>query len=74
MTNQRLCSWIVCGVLAVLLLAVAGCNDLGQPNDVTHAQEEMRMNRGVPDPTELPPGLGDDLPSASSTPPESTTP
>jgi hypothetical protein len=73
MTNKRLYSWIVCGFLAVLPLAVAGCNDLGSPDDVTNAQEQSRMNRGIPAPTELPPGLGDDLPPPVSTQPQPPT-
>ncbi len=47
---------------------MAGCFDFGTPNDVTDAQEKMRQNRGVPNPTELPPGLGDDLPTPTTQP------
>jgi hypothetical protein len=62
MMNQRLYVRSVCGVLLGLSVGLAGCSDLGAPDDVTNAQEKMRENRGVPDPTQLPPGLGDDLP------------
>jgi hypothetical protein len=68
MTKQSLYSWIVCGFLAVLPLAVAGCDDLGKPDDITNAQEKARLNQGVPTATELPPGLGDDLPAAATQP------
>ena len=45
------------GVLAAFLFAgsLAACSDVGEPNDVINAQENSRLDRGMPSPTELPP-------------------
>jgi len=51
-------SWAVLGLLAASL---GGC-DLGYANDMLDQQELGRTNRGIPDATELPPGIGEDLP------------
>ena len=56
-------------VLCGLVLAISGCNDAGMANDVTDLQEQGRLNQPVPGPTELPPGLGDDLPAPPATQP-----
>lgn len=55
-------------LVALAPLAVAGCFDFGTNNDVIDAQEQSRLHRGIPGPTELPPGLGDDLPAATTKP------
>ena len=58
-------SWVVVAVLGVGFAgSFAGCTDMGYQNDVADLQSQQRMNRGIPGPTELPPGLGDDLPPA----------
>ena len=63
-------------VLAGFLAALGGCEianeylDLPYANDAIKAQEASRMNRGIPSATELPPGLGEDLPMP---PPEAQT-
>ena len=63
--NKRLLSWVSCGMLAVSL---AGC-DIGIENDITDAQEKSRWNRPIPAATEMPPGLGEDLPLPPATQP-----
>jgi hypothetical protein len=60
--NMRLLSY---GVLGVLVLAEAGC-DIGYNDDMIKKQELGRMNRAIPKATELPPGLGEDLPDAGT--------
>ncbi|MCL2646445.1 MAG: hypothetical protein FWD61_05490 [Phycisphaerales bacterium] len=66
---------------AVLLTAVlGGCDvgltDVGFANDMVEQQELSRVNRGIPSATELPPGIGEDLPAppAADTQPSSTNP
>ena len=69
MTKRFYC-WVVLGVLAVgFMTALPGCDDMGFANDVADLHDQQRLNRGIPGPTELPPGLGDDLPQAPAAPP-----
>ena len=71
--QKRFYGWVVLSVLAVAsVAALPGCNDMGYANDVTDLQSQQRMNRGIPGPTELPPGLGDDLPPAAAAQPVAT--
>ena len=64
--NKRLYSWVVLSAVAIGFAAtLPGCDDMGYGNDVADLHDKQRMNRGVPAPTELPPGLGDDLPQAA---------
>jgi hypothetical protein len=59
-----------CAVLTACALLVSACEstdmfgDIGANNDMTRAQELSRENRPMPKATELPPGLGEDLPTA----------
>lgn len=62
---KRLYCWVVIGTMAALL---AGC-DIGKGNDITDAQDLSRMNRPIPRATEMPPGLGEDLPLTPATQP-----
>ena len=62
--KTRVYGWAVLSVLvAGMAGSLAGCNDMGYANDVADLQSQQRINRGIPGPTELPPGLGDDLPA-----------
>ena len=62
-------SWVAAAVLGVGLAgSFVGCTDMGYQNDVADLQSQQRMNRGIPGPTELPPGLGDDLPAPEAQP------
>jgi hypothetical protein len=71
---KRFYGWVVLSVLAVAFAAaLPGCDDMGYANDVTDLQSQQRMNRGIPGPTELPPGLGDDLPPAPTAQPVAST-
>jgi hypothetical protein len=65
--NRRLYSWVVLGCL---LAAIPGCDltDIGSPNDMAKRQELMRQNRSIPSATEMPPGLGEDLPAPTTRP------
>jgi hypothetical protein len=68
MINRHYC-WVV---LVCLSAAIAGCasqdspfmawSDIGRPDDMAMKQSESRANRGIPKATEMPPGLGEDLP------------
>lgn len=67
-TQKRLYCWVVLGCL---MAGLAGCeadspamswSDIGSPNDMTAKQAESRANRAIPKATEMPPGLGEDLP------------
>jgi hypothetical protein len=49
-------------VLAATALAGCGATDFTEPDDSLKAQEQARATRGALSPTELPPGLGPDLP------------
>lgn len=82
-TFERHYCWVV---LACLTMAVAGCasqdspfmswSDIGSPDDMTAKQAESRANRGIPKATEMPPGLGEDLPvpgAGETTPPVTRT-
>ncbi|MGN6367871.1 MAG: hypothetical protein ACTHN5_06380 [Phycisphaerae bacterium] len=71
--TKRVYGWVVLGILGVGLAGTfAGCSDMGYANDVADLQSQQRMNRGIPGPTELPPGLGDDLPPAPEAQPVAT--
>ena len=59
--NMRI---LCCGVLGVVIPGLVGC-DMNYADDTVEKQELGRMNRGIPAATELPPGLGEDLPAAS---------
>ena len=62
--------FIVCLVmLAATALAGCGATDFTEPNDTLKAQDLARQNRGALSPTELPPGLGADLPVPPATMP-----
>jgi len=52
-------------LLAPLTLAGCGATDFTQPNDAYDAQQFARENRGIPKATEMPPGLGEDLPATA---------
>ncbi|MCL2639401.1 MAG: hypothetical protein FWD53_01000 [Phycisphaerales bacterium] len=52
--------WAVLGWMVAML---SGC-ELGYANDMLDEQELSRANRGIPTATELPPGIGEDLPSS----------
>jgi hypothetical protein len=82
-TLQRHYCWVV---LACLAFAIPGCemqdsplmswSDIGSPDDVTARQAKSRANRGIPQATEMPPGLGEDLPvpgAGEATPPVTRT-
>lgn len=59
--------WVVLGGL---VWALGGCTgDASMPDDVTKLQDQQRTRRGIPGPTEMPPGLGDDLPPPAATQP-----
>jgi hypothetical protein len=58
MKNFALCMLL----LAATVLAGCGATDFTEPDDSIKAQELARQNRAAPGPTELPPGLGPDLP------------
>lgn len=47
----------------LVALVIGGCGGTGMPNDAYRHQEEARLNKPLPSPTELPPGLGPDLPA-----------
>ena len=75
--SKRLYSWVVLGCFAA---SIAGCtsqqkdeltawSDIGSANDMAAKQAEARVNRGIPKATEMPPGLGEDLPIQTSAPP-----
>jgi hypothetical protein len=73
-TQKRLYCWVVLGCLGA---ALTGCSsdspmmswsDIGSPDDMAAKQAESRANRAIPKATEMPPGLGEDLPL----PPQST--
>lgn len=66
--NRRFYGWVVIGALAL-----AGC-DAGYPNDVADSQDYVRANRDAPRDTELPPGLGADLPDSPIITPSTTQP
>lgn len=72
--NNRLYGLLMSGLLLVSLLAISGCADMGYANDVADRQDEMRMNRGVPTASELPPGLGDDMPPPAPATPQTASP
>jgi len=60
---RNLFSWaVLAGVLAL-----AGCQwgDIGNPNDMADSQELSLQHRPILKATEMPPGLGEDLPMAS---------
>ena len=69
--NWRLYTWVVLGGL---LLSLAGCQwgDIGYADDMASRQEQMRQNRSIPTATEMPPGLGEDLPM-NQPPPQSVS-
>ncbi len=48
--TKRFYNLAVCILLAAGPVIVAGCNDVGAPNDVTDAQEQMRLHRAIPGP------------------------
>jgi len=71
MTLKNSC-WVV---LAVFASVMSGCDstnsmfgEIGTGNDMTRAQELSRENRGLPKATEMPPGLGEDLPMTAEVP------
>jgi len=82
--SKRFYGWVVLGCIAA---SFAGCtsqqtdemtswSDIGSPDDMTAKQAESRANRGIPKATEMPPGLGEDLPippQAPATPPVTKT-
>jgi len=65
--NRRLYCWVVLGSLAAML---PGCewSDIGAANDMTSRQQQMREQRAIPDATQMPPGLGEDLPTPATQP------
>jgi hypothetical protein len=65
--SKRLGTWVV---MVAVAAAGVGCHTGGDPDDAIKAIEKSQMNRGVPSPTELPPGLGQDLPTPPSTQPQ----
>jgi hypothetical protein len=78
-TQKRLYRWVVLGCLGA---ALAGCesdsslmswSDIGSPDDMTAKQAESRANRGIPKASEMPPGLGEDLPLPQPTRPVTRT-
>jgi hypothetical protein len=64
---------VLCGILA-------GCQselqwgDIGEANDMTNRQEQMRANQAIPGPTQMPPGLGEDLPMPDQAAPPAAQP
>lgn len=68
----RFYGWVVLGA-AVLLLTGCDWSDIGYSNDMVHQQEQMRENRSIPTASEMPPGLGEDLPIQQAPPPEPIT-
>ena len=58
-------------VIAATLLAGCGITDYTEPDDSIKALELARQHQAAPGPTELPPGLGPDLPPP---PPPATAP
>jgi hypothetical protein len=56
---MRLNRWVVLGLG---LFGLSACNDMSMPNDLVKLQEQQRDMRRPPSATELPPGLGPDLP------------
>ena len=65
--NRRLYCWVVLGALAATL---SGCqwSDIGSADDIASRQREMREQRAIPDATQMPPGLGEDLPTPATQP------
>jgi hypothetical protein len=67
-TQKRLYCWVVLGCLGAALAGCAsdspfmGWSDIGSPDDMAAKQAESRANRAIPRATEMPPGLGEDLP------------
>jgi|GEM_PF-6646800 len=62
--RKRLTAAVLIGLTAFTFV---GC-DMMMPDDVADAQDEMRRNRPLPAAHELPPGLGEDLPMATTAP------
>jgi hypothetical protein len=59
-------------VLTTASLAGCGAMEFTEPDDTFNTQERARTTRATPGPTELPPGLGEDLPPRD--PPATTAP
>jgi hypothetical protein len=64
-------------VVAAAAMALGGCQnsdsnnswfDIGSPNDMTSRQRESRDFQPIPKATEMPPGLGEDLPAPTTQP------
>ena len=61
-----------CVLIAAMSFLMTGCyagtEDFGTPDDTLHAMERSRAERGTLPPTELPPGLGPDMPPPMTQP------
>jgi hypothetical protein len=55
-------------VLGGLSLGGCGATDFTEKDDTLNAMERARNERRIPEPTEMPPGLGEDLPSNAPRP------
>ena len=71
--TKRMYSWAVLSVLMIgFVPALPACDDMANSNDLVDLQNQQRLDRGIPGPTELPPGLGDDLPPPTPAAPIAT--